>query len=177
MRDIVVTSFLGLQSAADKEHSFLFLSSGNCWVGGVYNRYEVIYAVGDERDVVRKRVLQNHPVYVYPMITDPPSARALLESMLGKATELAETPEFYHTVTNTCTSNVLEHATRLENRPRRYDFRLVFPGFADGLGVEIGLIDAPEGLAALREASLINERAKVAPLEDGVAWSRAVRGN
>ena len=39
------------------------------------------------------------------------------------------------------------------------------------------MIDAPEGLAALREASLINERAKVAPLEDGVAWRRAVRGN
>ena len=145
-------------------------------VGGLFLRYEVIYVIGDERDVIGKRaVFQNHPVHVYPMITDHASARALLESMLGKANELAAKPQFYHTVTNTCTSNVLVHATRLENRPRRYDFRLVFPGYSDGLAVETGLTNAPDGLAALREASLVNERAAEAPFDDGKAWSAAIR--
>ena len=145
-------------------------------VGGLFFRYEVIYVIGDERDVVAKRaVFQKHPVHLYPMITDHASARALLESMLHKANELAERPQFYHTVTNTCTSNVLVHATRLEDRPRRYDFRLVFPGFSDGLAVETGLIEAPDGLEALRERSLINGRAARASLEDGKAWSAAVR--
>jgi hypothetical protein len=145
-------------------------------IGGLFRQYEVIYAVGDERDVVAKRaVFQKHPVYLYRLKASPAVARAMLVSMLETATELAGCPQFYHTVTNTCTSNVLVHATDLENRPRRYDFRLVFPGYADGLGVEVGFVDAPEGLHALREASLINERAEAAPLEDGKAWSRAVR--
>ncbi|MFT4547346.1 MAG: hypothetical protein ACI8XO_003469 [Verrucomicrobiales bacterium] len=145
-------------------------------VGGLYRMYEVIYVFGDERDVVGKRaVFQKHPVYLHPMIADHASARGLLESMVAQTNELTEKPQFYHTVTNTCTSNVLVHATELENRPRRYDFRLVFPGFADGLGVEIGLIDAPDGLQALREISLINARAEETPMENGKAWSAAVR--
>jgi hypothetical protein len=145
-------------------------------VGGLYRQYEVIYVIGDERDVVGKRaVFQNHPVYLYPMIVKPVAARALLESMLDTANELAEEPQFYHTVTNTCTSNVLVHATEMENRLRRYDFRLVCPGYADGLGVEAGLIEAPDGLEALRETAFINGRAQAASLDDGKAWSAAIR--
>jgi hypothetical protein len=125
--------------------------------------------------VGKRAVFQNHPVYLYSMEADPAAARALLESMLDSANGLAEVPQFYHTVTNTCTSNVLVHATELENRPRRYDFRLVFPGYADELGVEIGLIEAPDGLATLRESALINARAQAASLDDGKAWSAAIR--
>ena len=109
------------------------------------------------------------------MISDADDARAILISMLETANGLAEVPEFYHSVTNTCTSNVLVHATGLEKVPRRYDFRLVFPGYADSLAAETGLIEAPDGLAALRETTLINQRAIVAPLDDGKAWSRALR--
>jgi hypothetical protein len=145
-------------------------------VGGLYQQYEVIYVIGDERDVIGKRALfQNHPVHLFPMISDADAARAILISMLETANGLAEVPEFYHSVTNTCTSNVLVHATGLEKVPRRYDFRLVFPGYADSLAAETGLIEAPDGLAALRETTLINQRAILAPLDDGKAWSRALR--
>jgi hypothetical protein len=145
-------------------------------VGGLYQEYEVIYVFGDERDLIGKRALfQRHPVHLYPIISDAASARAILAGMLQTANSLAEHPRFYHSVTNTCTSNVLAHATGLKKVPRRYDFRLVFPGFADSLAVESGLIEAPEGLAALREATLINGRAAAAPAEDGRAWSRALR--
>ena len=125
-------------------------------LGGLFAKYEVIYVVGDERDVVgRRAVFQNHPVHLYPLIAEPAAARNLLESMLGMVNELVERPQFYHTLTNTCTSNVLVHATELQNRPRRYDFRLVFPGYSDGLAVETGLVEAPDGLEALRAASLV----------------------
>lgn len=145
-------------------------------VGGLFRQYEMIYVIGDERDVVAKRaIFQKHPVYLYRTLADEGAARALLVSMLRTANDLVETPQFYHTVTNTCTSNVLEHATDLEKRPRRYDFRLVFPGFSDGLAVEVGLVEAPDGLQALREASLINARAEAAPIDDGKAWSKAIR--
>ena len=145
-------------------------------IGGLFRQYEVIYAIGDERDVVAKRaVFQNHPVHLYRLKASPAVARAMLVSMLETATELAGDPQFYHTLTNTCTSNLLVNATDLKNRPRRYDFRLVFPGYADGLGVEVGFVDAPDGLLSLREASLINGRAAAAPMGDGIAWSRAVR--
>ena len=118
---------------------------------------------------------QDHPVHLYPLIAQPAAARNLLESMLGMMNELTERPQFYHTLTNTCTSNVLVHATELENRPRRYDFRLVFPGYSDGLAVETGLVEAPDGLEALRAASLVNERAQKTSMDDGKAWSAALR--
>jgi len=145
-------------------------------LGGLFSQYEVIYVVGDERDLLGKRVfIQKDPTYLYSMIADADAARGLLVSMLEEANELAEKPQFYHTVTNTCTSNVLQHATKLEVPPKRYDFRLVFPGFSDGLAVECGLIDAPDGLDTLRENALINERAQCAPMDDGKAWSKAIR--
>ena len=99
----------------------------------------------------------------------------ILVGRLESANDLAVVPEFYNTVTNTCTSNVLSHTSGLKKVPRRYDFRLVFPGYADGLAVETGLIEAPDGLEALREATLINRRAAAAPMADGKAWSRAIR--
>jgi hypothetical protein len=136
----------------------------------------VIYVIGDERDVIAKRALfQNHPVYLFPVKADEAAARRLLVSMLEQANDLADKPQFYHTVTNTCTTNVLVHAADMQKRPRRFDFRLVFPGFADGLAVETGLLEAPEGLSALREASLINPKAEQAPLDDGKAFSRVIR--
>lgn len=145
-------------------------------VDGLYQQYEVIYVFGDERDLIGKRALfQKHPVHLLPMISNPESARAILTGMLEAANRLAQVPEFYHSVTNTCTSNILNHASGLESVPSRYDFRLVFPGYADGLLVETGLLEAPDSMAALREATLINSLAAAAPMDDGKAWSRALR--
>ncbi|MGI9245026.1 MAG: DUF4105 domain-containing protein [Verrucomicrobiales bacterium] len=145
-------------------------------LGGLYQQYEMIYVFGDERDIVAKRALfQKNPVHLYPMISTPEYARMILVGMLESANDLAVVPEFYNTVTNTCTSNVLNHTSGLKKVPRRYDFRLVFPGYADGLAVETGLIEAPDGIEALREATLINRRAEAAPMGDGKAWSRAIR--
>ena len=67
--------------------------------------------VGDERDIVGVRT--NHrgePVYLYRLNTSADDARRLLLVYLTRINELADRPEFYHLLTNSCTINIVRYA-------------------------------------------------------------------
>src|SRR5690606_16138469 len=55
---------------------------------GMLRQYEVIYVIGEERDLVQQRVLRDDDVYVYPIRATAAQARALLEDMLRRANAL-----------------------------------------------------------------------------------------
>jgi hypothetical protein len=81
---------------------------------GLLRRFEVLYVVGDERDLIRVRTnVRDDDVYLYPIRTSPEKARRLFVEMLERATELRDKPEFYNTLTNNCTTNILDHANRI----------------------------------------------------------------
>lgn len=144
-------------------------------IAGAFRRFELIYVVGDERDLVALRLLRwKDPVHAYPLRVAPEDARALLLRMLARAEALGERPEFYHSVTNSCVSNLVRHLEELGGVEQPFRWGQVLPGYADGAAVELGLIAAPDGLDALRRATRL--RPVAAGLDDGVAWSRAIRG-
>ena len=63
--------------------------------------------------------------------------RDLFVSMLQRANGLAAEPEFYNTLMNTCTSNILRHMNELRREPVRNELRIVFPGYSDALAHEL----------------------------------------
>jgi len=72
------------------------------------------YVVADERDVVRLRTnVRRDPVYLYPARATPAQARAILVDMLQRANQLAAHPEWYNTLTNTCTTSIVKHVNRI----------------------------------------------------------------
>jgi len=143
-------------------------------VAGVFRRFEVVYIVGTERDLVGRRALYDGgDVYLYPVATPLTRARQMFVEMLQRANALQDHPEFYNTVTNNCTSNLVDHVNRMIPGRIPPTWRTVLPGYADALALSLGLIDAAGSLDEVRTQFRINDRAKqVKPNED---FSAAIR--
>ena len=129
-------------------------------VKGLLKRYEIMYVVGDERDLIRVRVARGDDVYVYPIRTTPEKARALFGRMLERSNGLATTPEFYNTLTNNCTTNILEHANSVTSKKIPYGREVLLPGYADELAGELGLLDTDLSIEEARERFHVNARAR-----------------
>ena len=66
-------------------------------IASLFKQFELIYVVGDERDLVRVRTnYRNETVYLYRLNASDIDARRLLLVYLGRINELAERPEWYH---------------------------------------------------------------------------------
>ena len=129
----------------------------------LFRRYELYYVVGDERDLVRLRSnYRKDSVFVYKVATEPAKARALLEDMLHRANRLAERPEFYNTLTSTCTTNLVAHVNRIAPKRVPFSYKVLLPGYSDELAYDVGLLDTSVPFAELRRRALINERAAAA---------------
>src|SRR5262245_51334586 len=111
-------------------------------VKGSLNQYELIYVVADERDVIQFRTTYNNEqVYLYHTTASPEASRELLVDVLNRVNQIADRPEFYDTLTNNCTSNIVKHVNHI--RPNRIvaDYRALLPGFSDKLAYDEGLIE------------------------------------
>lgn len=130
---------------------------------GLGRQYELMYVVGEERDLIGLRaVTWNDPVYLYPVRATPEQARALFVHMLERARQIERRPEFYNTLTNNCTTNILDAVNRVAPRPIPYGWEVLLPGYSDRLAHERGLIDTDLPLAEARERFRIDERARAA---------------
>jgi hypothetical protein len=131
-------------------------------VASMFKQFELIYVVGEERDLVGVRA--NHrqePVYLYRLNTSADDARRLLLVYLARINELADRPEFYHLLTNSCTINIVRYANAA-GRVGRVDIRHILNGLADSYLYRSGRIDTTLPFDELRRRSLINEAARAA---------------
>lgn len=136
--------------------------SYSVWAG-LLKRYELTYVIGDERDLIGRRALfDGDDVLLYPIRTNPALGRRLFLEMVERATVLAERPEFYNTVTNSCSSNLGAHVNRIARGRIPASWRVVLPGYADEVAHELGLIADSLDVAALRARYRINDRAQAA---------------
>ena len=145
-------------------------------VGGLLHRYEVHYVIGSELDLIGLRAVHRDPaVLVYPMRATAEAARALLEDMLRRAERLRHAPEFYNTLLNNCTTNILDHVNTIApGDPIPWGPRILLPGYSDQLAYERGLIDTELSLEEARARFRVNERARLhAGRPD---FSRRIRG-
>jgi hypothetical protein len=143
-------------------------------IKGLLRQYEIMYVVGDERDLVKLRTnYRKDTVYLYPMRTTPERMRAMFLAMLRRANALAVRPEFYNTLTNTCTTNLVRHVNALV--PGRIPLHpaVFLPGYADRFAYKLGLIDTSLPFDEAREHFRINERAEA--YANDAEFSRAIR--
>ena len=141
---------------------------------GLLRQYEVMYVVGDERDLIQLRT--NHrrdPVYLYPIRAPRKRIEQMLVNMLRRANQLRETPEHYNTLTNTCTTNIVRHVNELVPGQIPWSYKLVLPGYSDELAYELGLIDTDLPFAEAKSHFRVDDDAlRAAGRED---FSQAIR--
>lgn len=141
---------------------------------GLLRQYELAYIVGDERDLIGLRTNYRHDdVHLYPMRATRDAARALFVSMLVRANALAAQPEFYNTLTNTCTSNIVDHVNLIAPKRIPFSYKTVLPAYSDDLAFDLGLIDTDLPREQFRAAFRINDLAQ--KHADSADFSEAIR--
>jgi hypothetical protein len=142
-------------------------------VASLFKQFELIYVVGDERDLVRVRTnYRKETVYLYRLNSSPDSVRRLLMVYLKRIDELADRPEFYHLLSNSCTINIIRYANAAGRRGR-FDIRHLLNGLIDSYLYHSGRIDTTLPFDELRRRSRINEAAQAA--DDAPDFSERIR--
>ena len=132
-------------------------------LAGLLRHYELIYVIGDERDVIGKRaLLSEDPLYLYPIKAPHEKIRAMLVSMVSRANGLRARPEFYNTLTNNCTSTIVDHVNQVSPKRVPAGLKTMLPGYADEVAMRIGLIDAKTDIEKMRPLFRINDIARAA---------------
>ncbi len=144
----------------------------------IFKEFELLYSVGDERDLVHRRVNhQKHDVYLYPIAVDHvEELRAFFVLTMNHATALEKHPKFYNGATQNCTNTVLQHVEYLSATELPWwDYRLNLPGFLDDFLYEKGVIATSVPLEELREQARINDRAPDPAGMTSAEWSAMIR--
>lgn len=143
-------------------------------LGGIANKFELMYVVADERDLVGLRT--NHrldEVNIYRAKADKEQVRVLFEDVFARVNDLHEKPEFYNTLTNNCTTNIRSHINRMAPGRIPYDYRVLLPGYSDKLAHELGLLAEEGSFQRLRQHARVNELAY--RYRDDPDFSRKIR--
>ena len=127
-------------------------------IAGLSRQFEITYVVADEKDVVRLRTrFRDADVYLYRTIATPEQARELFVDMVQRVNQLAAQPEFYDTITNNCTTNIVRHVNRVLPNRIPYSLEVLMPGFSDRYAYDLGLLDRSVPFDELKQNALIND--------------------
>ena len=174
--DFVVVPFEGSPGAAHTFLSFDFGEDGRVAVsvearrrphqtytllGGLFHEFPICYVIGDERDVVARRIdVDGDRVIVHPADVSAETARRLFLDVAGRARSLESRAEAYDTLTNNCTTALADHVNAVAPGTIDLDHRLVLPALSDSLALDHGLIVGGAPLEELRARRTVNERGK-----------------
>ncbi len=144
-------------------------------IASIFKQFGLIYVVADERDVVRVRTnFRGENVYLYRIQTSPERVRQLFRVYLDRMNQLADRPEFYRLLSNSCTINIVRYA-RLAGKLREFDIRFWLNGFADRGLYRAHLLNQALPFAELRRRSLIDDAARAA--DDAADFSQRIRAS
>ena len=135
------------------------IGEGYSPIGSLFKQFELVYVVGDERDLVRVRTnFRGEDVYLYRTATSPEDARRLFLVYLERMNELADGAEFYHLLSNSCTINIVRYVRALGSS-MPFDVRLYLNGWSDRFLYETGRLQGAGSFEELRSRAHINEAA------------------
>lgn len=143
-------------------------------LGGLYRQYELVYIVGDERDLVRVRTnyRMGEDVYLYRTTLPQEYVRERFLEYIRSMNELHAHPRWYNAITANCTTSIRSQRSIAARSP--WDLRILLNGRIDEMFYERGML-VTDGLTfpELRRRALINAAAKEA--DQDPEFSRRIR--
>jgi hypothetical protein len=130
-------------------------------IWGLFRAYELMFVLGDERDIVRLRTnIRRERVYLYRVRMPRPNVRALLDDYLARVATLSSRPEWYNSFLSNCTTNLFY---RGHNRiPRWVRPKIWLNGFSASALYQYGFLDQSVPFRQLQSESDVRERALAA---------------
>lgn len=138
------------------------------------NQYEIMYVLADERDLIGLRTnYRLNDVYLYPTRARSTQVRQMFDHVMARVNKLKKQPEFYNTLTNNCTTNIVAHVNQITPGRVPYDYRVLLPGYSDRLAYDLGLLKTDLTFDETRAAARITETAYQA--REAPDFSQAIR--
>lgn len=131
-------------------------------IKGLFRQYELIYVWATERDVigVRTRCRKKSVTHLFEaVVLGPGNERRMLESYLRRSNKLSIEPEWYNTITNTCTTNIVAHVNEVYPGRVPWGVSILLPGLSPGLLSRNNLVKMTGTLEETLRDSVIDERA------------------
>lgn len=158
--DFGTNNHLAISIEARKE-----LNEGYSTIKGFVRQYELIYLVADERDVIRLRTnyRKNPPeqVYRYRLQGRPENAKNLFLAYMRKINDLNQTPEFYNTLLDNCTTDIWL-LNRINPGHLPFSWKILLSGYLPEYLYEQQRLDTRIPFAELQKNAHINQRAQAA---------------
>lgn len=143
---------------------------------GMLHEYELMYVIADEQDVIKLRSnYRLDDVYLYPVKADQKKIQELFVSMLQRANSLKEKPEFYNTITSTCTTNIVDHVNDLSEGRVPFSYKVLLPAYSGELAYDLDLIDTDLNFEEAQEKFKIDDLAQSYDSNSGVTFSDWIR--
>jgi hypothetical protein len=140
---------------------------------GLFRNFELIYILGDERDLVRLRTtFRKERVYLFRLRTPPARVRRIFLEYLRTVNGLAEDPRFYNTLTTNCTTQI-RVAGMAAGAAIPWSWKLLLTGHTPEYLYEQGAPDTRLPFPELFRRAQINEAADRAGA--GPNFSSAIR--
>jgi hypothetical protein len=124
---------------------------------GLFKQYELIYILGDERDLLRLRTnFRKEEVFLYPTTVDRENVRKLFKVIMERVNNIASQPEFYNTLTQSCLSSLVSEFKEVITPRSFFDFRRIQNGYSDEMLYENGWIDSKLSFEDTKRLHYIN---------------------
>ncbi len=138
-------------------------------------QFEIMYVIAAETDVIRLRTnCTKYIVRLFPIQAEKQLIQTVFLDVMKRADKLGKTPEFYNTIWNNCTTNIIRHARRFSQKPIPFwNFRYLFPETLDKIAYRLNIIDTHLTYEAARDHFDITERAMAC--DEGDDFSAAIR--
>ena len=141
------------------------LGQGYSSVQGFFRQYELYYAMGDERDIVRLRTnYRRDPpedVYLYRLQGSMENGRRLFLEYLREINALKDHAEWYNTLTTNCTNTIWLNS-RVNPGHLPYSWKILVSGYLPEFLYEQGKLDTRVPFAELQRRAHINALAQAA---------------
>ncbi len=127
-------------------------------VKGFFKQYELIYIVGDERDLIGLRTnFRKETVYLYRLTSSSAIVREVLLDYLRSVNRLNIRPEWYNALTENCTTAIRGHTAPYAHG--KFSWKIIANGYLDTLLYERKAVDTNMPFEQLKALSQISEKA------------------
>ncbi|MDD5728574.1 MAG: DUF4105 domain-containing protein, partial [Victivallales bacterium] len=109
-------------------------------LGGIFNQYELIYILADERDLIRLRTnFRKEQVYLYRVKSDRLSLQKIFVKIISRAAGLQQQPRFYNTINHNCLTTLLADLSSALGKEYHFNYRFILNGYSDALLYDEGI--------------------------------------
>ncbi|MCM8527817.1 MAG: DUF4105 domain-containing protein [Lentisphaeraceae bacterium] len=135
-------------------------------VNGLFKQYELVYVIGDERDLISLRTHhRSEETFLYPLNLNKEESEAFLLSLLKGAQSLEKNPVFYHSLDQNCTTTLVKHVNDVPKFKVAMGINLLLNGLSDYAVYKMKGVSNELEFSTLKRSCYISKLAKTLKLD------------